>query len=647
MPLDSAQARNQNGLRPWMLALLVMVLLPLVLGGMDALYAHSTDLGHHYALTARLYQDWSLPPGVDRSLGEMNFYPRGSHQLAALLGKLLGSPLAGMQLLSGLSIAVIWGALCAVLLALPLRARWCSALLLAGLMLGNSASLQLFIHASEIGGYYFYAQLVGHAGAALVLLAVMVLERRGAPAWCRHLLIIAGIAVVALVHLLPASELLGLLGASLLLDLCQRRPTLRQLATSAALALLGALVFIKHPNYIAMKEIAANNGALDLAYIHNMQGMALLACAVLALALLLAWRWRQLAQRGAEPASQSLGLKYLALYGVAVSGMCVLQLLALKLGQGSEYAVKKHIFALDSALLLLLALLPMLRNWDSQPRTSWAESRAAQLLLLPLLAGVVCYAVQPNGPKRDASDLVQLEHQLTLRRDLLLAEKPARNVYVLQMNGSDTYLDYMYSLGIFRTSREAAFEMLAPLGEARLDGIVLTGQNSTLSKLTQCALPGSSTAFPMLEAQCVTRELIAAQPIIELGSKALPPPCTIRGFSFPEPTGRWSEQTSASIQCPLPQLNGQRPHSVTLHTSAFIEKAHNQRLQLRVNGSALQEFVFDAAHPQQQITLVLPQDQRSKVELELKLPDAVSPRTLGISEDQRQLGVILARLEFR
>lgn len=647
MQLDSAQARSQNGLRPWMLALLVLVLLPLVLGGMDALYAHSTDLGHHYALTARLYQDWSLPPGVDRSLGEMNFYPRGSHQLAALLGKLLGSPLAGMQLLAGLSIAIIWGALCAVLLALPLRARWCCALLLAGLMLGNSASLQLFVHASEIGGYYFYAQLVGHAGAALVLLAGMAMERHGVPAWCRHLLIIAGIAVVALVHLLPASELLGLLGASLLLDLCQRRPTLRQLATSAALALLGALVFIKHPSYIAMKEIAANNGVLDLAYIRNMNGMALLAFAVLALALLLAWRWRQLAQRGAEPASQSLGLKYLALYGVAVSGMCVLQLLALKLGQGSEYAVKKHIFALDSALLLLLALLPMLRNWDSQPRASWAESRAAQLLLLPLLAGVVCYAVQPQGPKRDASDLVQLEHQLTLRRDLLLAEKPARNVYVLQMNGSDTYLDYMYSLGIFRTSREAAFEMLAPLGEARLDGIVLTGQNSTLSKLTQCALPGSSTAFPMLEAQCVTRELVAAQPVIELGSKALPPPCTIRGFSFPEPTGRWSEQTSASIQCPLPQLNGQRPHSVTLHTSAFIEKAHKQRLQLRVNGGALQEFVFDAAHPQQQITLVLPQDQRSNVELELKLPDAVSPHTLGISEDQRQLGVILARLEFR
>jgi hypothetical protein len=47
--------------------------------------------------------------------------------------------------------------------------------------------------------------------------------------------------------------------------------------------------------------------------------------------------------------------------------------------------------------------------------------------------------------------------------------------------------------------------MLAPLGEARLDGVVLTGQNSTLSKLTQCALPSSSTAFPMLEARCVTR----------------------------------------------------------------------------------------------------------------------------------------------
>jgi hypothetical protein len=122
---------------PWMLLLLVLaLLLPLVLGGMDALYAHSTDLGHHYALTARLYQDWSLPPGIDHSLGEMNLYPRASHQLAALLGKLLGSPLAGMQLLGGLSIAIIWAALSAVLLALPQRAAWCCALLLAALTLG-------------------------------------------------------------------------------------------------------------------------------------------------------------------------------------------------------------------------------------------------------------------------------------------------------------------------------------------------------------------------------------------------------------------------------------------------------------------------------------------------------------------------------
>ncbi|MFC0166889.1 DUF7024 domain-containing protein [Pseudoduganella danionis] len=640
-------ARSQNSLRPWMLLLLVLALLPLVLRGMDALYAYTTDLGHHYALTARLYQDWSLAPGIDRSLGEMNIYPRGSHQLAALLGKLLGSPLAGMQLLAGLSIALIWATLSAVLLALPLRARWCCALLLAALALANRASLQLFVHASEISGYYFYAQLVGHAGALLVLLAALLLERRGARAWCRHLFIIAGIAVVALVHLLPASELLGLLGASLLFDLCQRRPTLRQLGASAALAVLGALVFIKHPSYIAMKEIAANNGVLDLVYIPNMKSMAVLALAVLVLAALLAWRWRSLAHTAPAQGRQALGLKYLALYGVAVSGMCVLQLIALQLGQGSEYAVKKHIFALDTALLLLLALLPMLRHWNSAPHASRSERAAAQLLLLPALAALCCYAVQPQGPKRDASDLVQLEHQLTLRRDLLLADTPARNVYVLQMTHSDTYLDYMYSLGIFRTSREAAFEMLAPLGEAKLDGVVLTGQNSTLSKLSQCALPGSSKAFPMLEARCVTRELVAAQPVIELGSLALPPPCTLRGFSFAEPSGRWSEQASASIQCPLPQLNGQRPRSLTLHASAFVQQDRRQRVQLRVNGGAVQEFVFDAAHAQQQLTLPLAADQRSEVELSFTLPDAKSPHTLGLGEDQRLLGMMLAKLEFR
>jgi hypothetical protein len=94
-----------------------------------------------------------------------------------------------------------------------------------------------------------------------------------------------------------------------------------------------------------MKQIAANNGVLDLAYIHNMKAWRCWHWP--------RWRWPRwwhgagvrLYRPSLHQGNQALGLGYLALYGVAVSGMCVLQLLALKLGQGSEYAVKAHLRA--------------------------------------------------------------------------------------------------------------------------------------------------------------------------------------------------------------------------------------------------------------------------------------------------------------
>ena len=78
-----------------------------------------------------------------------------------------------------------------------------------------------------------------------------------------------------------------------------------------------------------------------------------------------------------------------------------------------------------------------------------------------------------------------------------------------------------------------------------------------------------------------------------------------------------------------------------------MQAERSQRLEIRVNGGAQQSYVFDAAHPLQQITLPLAQDQRSSVTLALTLPDAISPHAIGMNDDQRLLGIMLARLEFR
>jgi len=73
---------------------------------------------------------------------------------------------------------------------------------------------------------------------------------------------------------------------------------------------------------------------------------------VLLLSLIMLYSWRQ-APAG-EAARHALGLKYIGLYGGACALMCVLQSLALLFHVGTDYAVKKYVYALHTALLLEL-----------------------------------------------------------------------------------------------------------------------------------------------------------------------------------------------------------------------------------------------------------------------------------------------------
>ena len=128
---------------PASFALLLLAAALLLVGSAGTFQSLSVDLAHHYALVARLYQDWVLQSATDPSLGEMSAYPRLAHQFAAVLARLVGSPLLGLHLTALLAIFVCWASLAAMLLSLPRRAAIGSALMLAVLLALNRLTLNL------------------------------------------------------------------------------------------------------------------------------------------------------------------------------------------------------------------------------------------------------------------------------------------------------------------------------------------------------------------------------------------------------------------------------------------------------------------------------------------------------------------------
>jgi hypothetical protein len=639
----------------------------------DSIWTSSSDFAHHYALIARISEHWILPPGIDPSLGEMNIYPRASHNQAAILGILFGSPIIGMQLLTLLSMIAVWTGLIMIVLSLPQKDGVFSAAVLATLLIGNAATLAIEFHGVEVIGNFFFSQLVAQGYALLGVMLVLYMEKAGCPAYLRRLFLIGCIYLGAGMHLLPSSELLLFLTALIVLELWTRYKhhkrdgigwikTGAAGAADAAFVLAAVLVLVRHPAFTAMKEISNNNGDLSIKYMGGTVAIAVFCLLILASSAVLIRQWIKLDARegssnyssdySSNYSSNYLALKYLGLYGAAAAGLCLVQLIALKLGHGSEYAVKKHMFALNTVLLMQLSLLPILFRYRRRaPKSAGEPDGAAYAYLLPpaLLALALTCVAGAAREAIDTSDLVALEHKLLLRRDVM-HEVPGKFVYVEGLAGVPATVDYMMTIGLFGTPRTAnSLNVLRgqALTEPALVGTIITSPVSIAGKMLQCRLPGSTATLALMDGACVSQESATGRTLIGLASGDGPVACAIEGFGDPETTGRWTIGKEVWIKCAVPTIAGKASAAVELEAAAFLENIDAQRALFSVNGSAPVERRFDRAHPKQFVVLDLPPSVGKRAMITISLPDATSPKALGLSEDQRELGLRLKTIKFK
>lgn len=622
--------------------------------GVDTILATSSDFSHHYALVARISQLWILPPGVDPSLGEMNIYPRNSHILAAMLGQLVHSPLLGMHLLTLLSMIGAWAGLGALVLTLPRRAALGAVALLTVLLLINRG-VRLDIYGVEDIGNFFFAQLVAQTLMIGVLVAALAMERRAVAPLLRHGFVLGSIYLLAGTHLLPAVQLVCVLLALVVLDwLMQGRRTGREWLLSSVLTLAymlaAVLLLTKHPAYEAMKSLSANDGSLTLRVFTTMPSLAVYCVVIALLSAWLAFGWWRMARVG--EGREWLVFKYVGLFGLAASSLCLLQLVLLHLGQGSAYAVKKHAFTLNSLFLVELALLPARfaarpGRVAAAPRALWDAAGAA--LALPVLMATAFLTVTWHRGSLDTSDAVALEHKLELRRDLVLQSQPGKHVYVVEVPGMPSWMSYLLTIGVFATPRTMnSLDVLAdrPLTEGDLIGTFITGADSNLGRMKECLLPGSNSELALVDGVCATKRTARGRQRIGMTIADGQPNCTLEGFGGGEEGGRWTVAPEAILNCPLPVLDSGTPRSLTINANAFLHGDSKQRLMVSLNDGAAKQFMFVSQQPPPVVQLPLPASADGRVKVRLAMPDAATPQALGLSGDGRQLGVIIKSLEF-
>lgn len=249
------------------------------MSNIDVLRSQSVDLAHHYALAYRIAENFNLVNSNDPTLGEMNYYPRLSHIVAAIVGWPLHSTFLGLQVVSLLSLAAIWGAFIYMLNTLPRRVARASTLTLVLLLVVNRYVFHFDVHGGEIVGNYFYSQLVGQAVAILSMAVAVFLEvRRGRGT--AYVFLIGVIALNTGVHLLPTLELLGLLGGLVLFnaysDFLERELSVPAAVASLLIPIVALAGVVLNPAFSSMRKISENDGALSFFNITYPTGVATL-----------------------------------------------------------------------------------------------------------------------------------------------------------------------------------------------------------------------------------------------------------------------------------------------------------------------------------------------------------------------------------
>jgi len=118
------------------------------------------------------------------------------------------------------------------------------------------------------------------------------------------------------------------------------------------------------------------------------------------------------------------------------------------------------------------------------------------------------------------------------------------------------------------------------------------------------------------------------------------------GWSVPEAAGVWSSGAHAEIAIDLRQLpDVKQGLQISLKVAGLVTQAHpRQRVLISVNGVARPAITLTYPQRDSRLQLDIPKvdlDTMQKIRIDLHLPDATTPKAIGINNDGRVLGIML------
>ena len=378
----------------------------LVIFFFDSLWSTSVDMADHITYVGKILDNWTFTAA--RSFGYP--LPLYGHAIAAVLAAPLSSPVAGVQLATLLSLVGIWSGFALIFQTLQRRMLIFVSIIFLVLLTLNRFVFRLELHGDEVIVNFFFSHLIAQAVAVIAIALALMTERIGARPEQRYLLLVLSIPLVECLHLVPAFQLFGVLALLVAVDFFSQpqESRLKTLSIGALLTVVSAIGIVLHPTFAPSVRVASGDEAgLSLLRTPDIKTLAILSVVVGLLSALLLFKWICSTELGSG--RNGLAVKYIALYGLSNSGLCLFQILIRQLGYGSEYVCKKYAFALNTSLLFELALLIGLlfnpRWLENNPQNPRLAARLYDVAFVSLFLLATFFGILPTEKRIDAAKL--------------------------------------------------------------------------------------------------------------------------------------------------------------------------------------------------------------------------------------------------
>jgi uncharacterized membrane protein YeaQ/YmgE (transglycosylase-associated protein family) len=584
-------------------------------------YSGSFDFGLHYALIHHIHGHLAWPKEVLPNLAEMSSYPAITHTLGAMAGYITGSPITGMTTVSFLS---VFGSY-VVILRLARFDKCAPTLLALAIFIIIVAALHrrnIFV-GGEINGNFFYAQVVSFFIVLSAIQATFFGRFGPVSVAVGSIVITFGLGWVFPMAMVQfACATLAYFGLGTLRGLmADRRAALLYGGLLVALAAALPAAVVLHPTFGLITRIAANEGAIGIGGLSVQAVPAiLLLCGVPIVTLAALYLFGKLkVERPLVLVTTALGI-----FGAALA-----QVLARKLGMGSNYGVAKHLFPVATMTAVVVAVL------IANAVAPWLEKR---LPAFPALGGsavaLAAFATFAILFSRGGNRLApMLQTQEFIARHL-----PAvgHGRTISRVNSLLPFENFALTLGDLRYARMAgAVRFYNPRREGAAGFLaaapvayVLVGPKTSPRLSEDCTIVRSVGApAEIVAARCVGRDRI--YPLGEWVTLAQLPDREFLtfGWNFIEPWGVWSNGLSATLTLPLETIPS-NDLVFEVDANAYLPKhIAQQRIEIEAGGQPVGTWIFSSADRQSARSVLIPASAvaSGRVEITFRLPDAAAP----------------------